>query len=77
MLVRLTVKLADVVDGIDLTHCAEGDVIDVAQGDAMLLIAEGWAEHTDQDSDVTCEAVGGLDLRAVAADSGSRDTDAA
>jgi hypothetical protein len=45
MLVLLKVKLADVVNGLDLSHCSEGDVIEVAERDGALLIAEHWAEH--------------------------------
>jgi hypothetical protein len=32
-----------VLNGIDLTVCHEGNVIDVRDEDARLLIAEGWA----------------------------------
>jgi hypothetical protein len=41
--VTLIRKLAPVLNGIDLTVCHEGDVIDVRDEDARLLIAEGWA----------------------------------
>jgi hypothetical protein len=44
MKVRLTKKLADTLDGVDLSHCMEGDVIDLPKQRAELLIAEGWAE---------------------------------
>ena len=43
MLVRLTKKLAEVVNGVDLTHCSEGDVIDLPERFAELLLAERWA----------------------------------
>jgi hypothetical protein len=45
MLVRLTVKLAEQVDGIDLSHCDEGSIIQLSRRDGLLLIAEGWAER--------------------------------
>ena len=44
MLVRLTLKLADTMDGIDVSHVRQGDLIDLSASDAELLIAEGWAE---------------------------------
>lgn len=43
--VRLTRKLAAVVDGIDLSRCQVGDVIELTDHEARLLIAEGWAEE--------------------------------
>ena len=41
--VRLTRKLADVLDGIDLANSHVGDVLLLARADARLLMAEGWA----------------------------------
>jgi len=43
MKVRLVRKLADCLDGIDVTGCAVGDWLDLAPADAILLVAEGWA----------------------------------
>jgi hypothetical protein len=43
MLVRLTRKLADRIDGVDLTSHSVGDVFEVALHAAQLLITEGWA----------------------------------
>ena len=43
MKVILTRKLARVLNGIDLTACNEGDVMEMGNQDARLLIAEGWA----------------------------------
>jgi hypothetical protein len=43
MRVRLIRKLADVVDGIDISSCGVGDVMDLSPQDARLLIAEQWA----------------------------------
>jgi hypothetical protein len=44
MRVRITQKLAERVDGIDLSHAAEGDVIELSPRDGAMLIAEHWAE---------------------------------
>jgi hypothetical protein len=45
MIVRLIRKLADRLDGIDLSLCNEGDAIDLSRRDAELLVAEGWASR--------------------------------
>ena len=42
--VRLTRKLADKIDGVDLSGHQVGDVIVVPSHQARLLVAEGWAE---------------------------------
>jgi hypothetical protein len=44
MLVRLITKLAETLDGIDVSQCEEGSLIDLSEREAQLLIAEGWAE---------------------------------
>ena len=36
-------KLADSIDGIDLSRHRVGDMIDLLGRDAQLLLAEGWA----------------------------------
>jgi hypothetical protein len=41
--VTLTRKLARVINGVDLTACHEGEIIDIRDQDARVLIAEGWA----------------------------------
>jgi len=41
--VRLVRKLADYLDGIDLSAYNEGDLLDLPRREAELLIAEGWA----------------------------------
>ncbi len=41
--VRLVRKLADVLDGVDLSRYVVGNEIEVHPLDAALLIAEGWA----------------------------------
>ncbi len=43
MQIRLTHKFADAIDGVDLSRRSVGDLIDLPQHDADLLIAEGWA----------------------------------
>lgn len=45
MLVRLIRKLAQFIDGIDLSHRSVGDIIDMPEREAWTLIAEGWAER--------------------------------
>jgi CheY-like chemotaxis protein len=42
--IRLTRKLADVIDDIDLTGRRVGEILDLPQWKARILIAEGWAE---------------------------------
>ena len=41
--VRLTRKLADRINGVDLTNRAPGDAFQPPRHEARLLIAEGWA----------------------------------
>jgi hypothetical protein len=65
MHVRLTVKLAEVVEGVDLTAYAEGDVIDLTEREANLLLNGGWAERVPQEERVTSGLRGRV---AVAAD---------
>jgi hypothetical protein len=47
MRVRLTRKLAETIDGIDLSRSRVGDLIDLSQHDAEVLVAEGWATSAD------------------------------
>jgi hypothetical protein len=42
--IRLTRKLADCIDGVDLSRWSVGETIRLEVRDALLLIAEGWAE---------------------------------
>jgi hypothetical protein len=44
VLIRLTKKLADWIDGIDLRRRRVGEVFIAPATMARLLIAEGWAE---------------------------------
>jgi hypothetical protein len=43
MRIRLVRKLADHLDGIDVSGHTEGDVLELPQAEAELLIAEQWA----------------------------------
>jgi len=43
MRVRLTRKLAECIDGVDLAGHTVGDVLDLMDRDALCLLAEGWA----------------------------------
>jgi hypothetical protein len=51
MKIRLTRKLADSIDGVDLSRKKVGRVINVARHDAQLLIAEGWGRPVDSIGD--------------------------
>ena len=44
MRVRLTRKMADSLDGVDLSLAHVGDTLDLTRQEAELLIIEGWAE---------------------------------
>ena len=43
MRIRLTRKLSQLLNGVDLSGQSVGDVIDLPLHDAELLLAEGWA----------------------------------
>jgi hypothetical protein len=45
MKIRLTRKLADLINGIDLSKAREGETLDLSEREARLLMAEGWAEY--------------------------------
>jgi hypothetical protein len=47
--VRLTRKLANSIDGIDLRKVKSGDVVDVSPDEARILIAEGWGRADDSE----------------------------
>jgi hypothetical protein len=44
MWIRLTRKLAQFLDGIDVSQYKAGDVFELTRAEGELLIAEGWAE---------------------------------
>lgn len=52
MRVRIVRKLADRVDGIDLTNCGVGEVIDLPDPDGRLIIAEEWGVFARRRADV-------------------------
>jgi len=43
MRIRLTRKLAERLDGVDVSGCHVGDQLDLSPAHARLLVAEGWA----------------------------------
>ena len=43
--VRLVRKLAEMINGIDLSAARVGDEIELPEQDAQMLIAEGWAAY--------------------------------
>jgi hypothetical protein len=43
----LTRKLAEIINGIDLSHSHTGEEIEVSARDADLLMAEGWAARVE------------------------------
>ena len=43
MRIRLTRKFANFIDGIDLSRRKAGDLLDLSEREAKVLIAEGWA----------------------------------
>jgi len=51
MRVRVTRKLAECVDGVDLSRCREGDVINLAEREARLIVAEQWGVPARRRSD--------------------------
>lgn len=51
--VRLIRKLAERLNGVDLSKARVGDSLDLPSKDARMLIAEGWAELVDVRSEET------------------------
>jgi hypothetical protein len=43
MRIRLTGKLSELLNGVDISRRTVGDVIDLPRSDAELLLAAGWA----------------------------------
>ena len=46
--VRLTRKLAEILNGIDLRRVKPGEELELPAHDAELLIAEGWASPVER-----------------------------
>ena len=42
--IRLTKKLAAVLNGVDVSSLQVGDIIELPDSAAKMMIAEGWAE---------------------------------
>jgi hypothetical protein len=53
MKVRLTRKLAQRLDDIDLAGYLVGDILELPKRSARLLILEGWAEQVSRETPVT------------------------
>jgi hypothetical protein len=53
MHVRLTAKLAEMMEGVDLSAHGEGDLIELPERDANLLITGGWAERVAREERVS------------------------
>jgi hypothetical protein len=64
--VRLTRKFAEMIDGVNLQHASVGDRLELSRRDAEMLIAEGWAEKSEE------KPVRVLPTRSIAADSHRR-----
>jgi hypothetical protein len=47
MKVRLTRKLAPSLNGVNLSAIQIGEVVELPEREARMLIAEGWAESDD------------------------------
>jgi hypothetical protein len=72
MRVRLTRKLAECIDGVDLSRSRTGDILDLSPQQARLLISEQWAVPVAGPSETRHATV--ASARAVAADSATRRT---
>jgi hypothetical protein len=48
MRIRLVRKFANAINGIDLASVSVGDVVELKQPQAVLLIREGWAEPLEE-----------------------------
>lgn len=51
MYVRLTCKLANILNGLNVTNDRVGDVIEVSQPHGYMLLAEGWAERVSEETE--------------------------
>jgi len=63
MKVRLTRKLANSIDGVDLSRKRVGRIIEVGRHDAQLLIAEGWGAPADPIGDRRASGSRGSHIR--------------
>lgn len=69
MRVRVDHKLADSMDGIDLSYCAAGDLIDLPERDARIMVAEHWASFARRATDSVALTGSGASLVSTIADS--------
>jgi hypothetical protein len=60
MQVRITRKLAESIDGVDLSHHRVGDVVEVTRLEAELLVAEEWAVQVRPRPRTKCRAAAPL-----------------
>jgi hypothetical protein len=70
MRIRLIRRLAEQLDGIDVSAVREGDVIDLPRPQAALLVAEGWARPSHTRREVRTSSA--PHIRAVSADAATR-----
>jgi hypothetical protein len=54
--IKLTRKLSNVLNDVDLRPFTAGNVIDLAAPSAEMLIAEGWAERIGEPADIRATA---------------------
>jgi hypothetical protein len=45
--IRLTRKLAATLNGLNVSTVRVGEVMEVSDSDAVMMVAEGWAESID------------------------------
>lgn len=55
VVVRLTRQLAEALDGYGLRAYSVGDVVDLPDGFAMIVLAEGWAEPVQGEPRDMCD----------------------
>jgi hypothetical protein len=60
MKIRLTKRFARLLDGIDVSRAKAGEVLDLSERDAALLILEGWAAPVDADGELAHQPDAGL-----------------
>jgi hypothetical protein len=72
MLIRLTRKLANHLDGIDVTDSRPGDLLELPDHEAQLLLAEAWAVPHRPPARGEIRGTSLAPVRAVAADARSR-----
>jgi len=55
MRIKLVRKFANAINGIDLARVSVGDIVELKNAQAILLIREGWAEPLDDESSNTSD----------------------